>query len=232
MVFLALLLLRAANPDLWHPFRGGEKPMDVSYLTAVTRSSFMPPYDPWFAGGYLNYYYFGHFIVATLIKLTGTVPEFAVNLAIPTFWTMTFCAAFSIGVNLAEATMQRLRTYQFPAIGALVAGLLAALMVAIAGNLDGLVQLAERIGPAAWDAITLSGSGSISNLLTVSASALGGEGIRFLAFQPHDCRSRHNQHHGVPVLLLPLCRSPRPHLRNAVHVGGHRPEPCRGPRAA
>ncbi len=178
-VLLVLVVLRAANPDLWHPFRGGEKPMDVSYLTAVTRSSFMPPYDPWFAGGYLNYYYFGHFIVATLIKLTGTVPEYAVNLAIPTFWTMTFCAAFSIGVNLAEATIQRLRTYQFPAIGALTVGLLAALMVAIAGNLDGLVQIAERIGPAAWDAITFSGSGSISNLLTVSASALGGEGFDF-----------------------------------------------------
>ncbi len=178
-VFIALVVLRAANPDLWHPFRGGEKPMDVSYLTAVTRSSFMPPYDPWFAGGHLNYYYFGHFIVATVVKLTGTVPEFTVNLAIPTFWTMTFCAAFSIGVNLIEATMQRLRTRTFPSIGALTAGLLAALMVAIAGNLDGLIQLAERIGPAAWDAITLSGSGSVGNFLSVSASAIGGEGFDF-----------------------------------------------------
>lgn len=179
VVFLVLVVLRAANPDLWHPFRGGEKPMDMSYLTAVTRSSFMPPYDPWFAGGHLNYYYFGHFIVATLIKLTGTVPEFAVNLAIPTFWAMTFCAAFSIGVNLVEATMRRLRTHQFPAPGALVAGLLAALMVAVAGNLDGLVQLAERIGPAAWGVITFSDSGSVSHLLTVTVSALGGEGFDF-----------------------------------------------------
>ena len=178
-VLLALVILRAANPDLWHQFRGGEKPMDVSYLTAVTRSSFMPPYDPWFAGGHLNYYYFGHFIVATIIKLTGTVPEFAANLAVPTFWTMTFCAAFSIGVNLAETTMKRLRTHPFPAIGAVIAGLLAALMVAIAGNLDGLIQVAERIGPAAWDTITLSGSGSVGNFLTVTASTLGGEGFDF-----------------------------------------------------
>ena len=178
-VFLALVLLRAANPDLWHPFRGGEKPMDLSYLTAVTRSSFMPPYDPWFAGGHLNYYYFGHFIVATLIRLTGTVPEFAVNLAIPTFWAMTFCAAFSIGVNLAEAIIRRIRPTQFLALGSLFAGLAAALMVAIAGNLDGLIQLSQRIGPAAWNVLTMSESGSVGNFLTVTASTLSGDGFDF-----------------------------------------------------
>ena len=178
-VFLALVVLRAANPDLWHPFRGGEKPMDVSYLTAVTRSSFMPPYDPWFAGGHLNYYYFGHFIVATLIRLTGTVPEFAVNLAIPTFWTMTFCAAFSIGVNLTEATSQRIRTRQFPAPGSLAVGLLAALMVAIAGNLDGLIQLSQQLGPELWKTLTEPGAGGVSELMTFAVPVLTGDGFDF-----------------------------------------------------
>ena len=178
-IFLALVLLRAANPDLWHPFRGGEKPMDVSYLTAVTRSSFMPPYDPWFAGGHLNYYYFGHFIVATLIRLTGTVPEFAVNLAIPTFWAMTFCAAFSIGVNLTEATIRRIHPRSFPTRGAVVAGLAAALMVAIAGNLDGPVQLAQKIGPAAWDIVTDPSAVGFSQLWNVAVPALTGDGFDF-----------------------------------------------------
>ena len=178
-VFLGLVVLRAANPDLWHPFRGGEKPMDISYLTAVTRSSFMPPYDPWFAGGHLNYYYFGHFIVATLIRLTGTVPEFAVNLAIPMFWAMTFGAAFSIGVNLAEATMQRIRARQFPAFGSLIAGLATALMITIAGNLDGLIQLVQRLGPEVRKTITEPGAGGVSELLTFAVPVLTGNGFDF-----------------------------------------------------
>ncbi|HJS30036.1 MAG TPA: DUF2298 domain-containing protein, partial [Anaerolineales bacterium] len=99
-IFVVGLLIRYANPDLWHPWKGGEKPMDFSYFNAVLKSTTFPPYDPWFAGGYINYYYYGFVYVGVLVKWLGIQPSIAYNLVIPTLFAMIALGAFSMGWNL------------------------------------------------------------------------------------------------------------------------------------
>ncbi len=98
--FVFFLLVRMGNPDLWHPYKGGEKPMDFSYLNAIIKSSTFPPYDPWFAGGYINYYYFGFVIVGVPIKLLGIIPSVAYNIVLPIWYSILILSAFSVGWNL------------------------------------------------------------------------------------------------------------------------------------
>ncbi len=100
LLYLIFVLIRLGNPDLWHPTFGGEKPMDLSYLNAVLRSTTFPPYDPWFAGGTINYYYFGFVIVGLPIKLLGIRTTLAYNLILPTLFSMTGLGAFSVAYNL------------------------------------------------------------------------------------------------------------------------------------
>lgn len=154
------LWLRSQNPDLWHPNRGGEKPMDFAYFNAILRSTYMPPYDPWYAGGYLNYYYFGQFLAAIPTKLTGIVPSVAYNLVIPTLFGSLFAGAFSIGGALVSAVhvpAQRLGRAALRPVASLtewarpwwwLAGITVAMGVAVAGNLDGGAQLVERLQQA------------------------------------------------------------------------------------
>ncbi|MCU0487285.1 MAG: DUF2298 domain-containing protein, partial [Anaerolineales bacterium] len=98
--FLLNLLIRINNPDLWDPAHGGERPMEFAYFNAILRSTNFPPYDPWYAGGYLNYYYFGYVIVGTPVKLLGIVPSIAYNFILPTLFASLALGTFSVAWNL------------------------------------------------------------------------------------------------------------------------------------
>jgi len=126
LAYLLFVGIRSLNPDLWQIYLGGEKPMELAFLNASLRSPYAPPLDPWFAGGYINYYYYGYYLIGSLIKLTGIIPTTAFNLAVPTLFALTFGGAVIVVYSLANS---------------IPVALLGGYLTAFIGNFNGLVQL-------------------------------------------------------------------------------------------
>jgi YYY domain-containing protein len=126
VTFLCFLGCRAMNPAIYW----GEKPMDFAYLNAIVRSRTMPPVDPWFAGGTLNYFYFGPSLVAFFGELAGVPPELAFNLAIATVAGLLAIAACLVGRKIS---------------GTGLGGVAAAAAVVFLGNLDGVRLLYQDV---------------------------------------------------------------------------------------
>lgn len=139
--FIIDLLIRLGNPDMWHPAKGGERPMDFSYFNAVLKSVSFPPYDPWFAGGYINYYYYGFVLAGTPVKLLGIVPSIAYNFILPTWFALVALGAFAIGFSAVEGNRLKVESDRPSTFGLqLVTGLAAASLTVLLGNL-GTIQL-------------------------------------------------------------------------------------------
>jgi uncharacterized membrane protein len=130
--YLVFVGIRLLNPDLWQPWFGGEKPMEFAYLNAIVKSTSFPPYDPFFAGGYINYYYYGLYIVALLVKLTGIVPAVAFNLAVPMLFALAILNAFALVFNLLPGEKR---------LVAALWGLVGSAFVAVIGNLTVPIQV-------------------------------------------------------------------------------------------
>jgi YYY domain-containing protein len=101
LAFGGVLALRAANPDLWHSSRSGEKPFELAVLTAVLRGDGVPPYDPWFSGGVLNYYYGGYLLLLAPARVLSTAPGLTLNIGVAVFAGAAAGAASSAGALLA-----------------------------------------------------------------------------------------------------------------------------------
>lgn len=155
--FLIFIFVRLTNPDLWHPVKGGEKPMDFAYFNAVLRSTSFPAYDPWHAGGFMNYYYFGFVFVGSPVLLLQLVPSLAYNLIIPTLFSITGIGAFSVAFNITASWRER---STFDGKKRLVgnpwiAGIAALCFAVLLGNLDtvrvlgnGLAKLGGYTAPS------------------------------------------------------------------------------------
>jgi YYY domain-containing protein len=154
IAFVFFLMVRAGNPDLWHPYFGGEKPMDYAYFNGILKATWFPPQDPWFAGGAINYYYFGFVLMGAPVKVLGIDPAVAYNIVIPTLFALTACGAFGLaasfyassrGRSITEGTDNKEQSEKVAVRsglslvnmrGAIIAGLIAAVFVVLVGNGD------------------------------------------------------------------------------------------------
>ena len=116
-----------------------EKPMDFAFLNAVLQSRFFPVEDPWLAGQSISYYYFGHFTMAFLTHLTGIASSTAYNLSVSLVAAMAAMGAFGLVYNLIRLS----GGHRMAALGF---GLIAPVLLLLAGNLEGVLEFINALG--------------------------------------------------------------------------------------
>ena len=134
--FGVVLALRAANPDLWHPSRSGEKPFEQMVFTSLLRSNNLPPFDAWFAGGVSNYYSGGYLLLSVPARLLRTTPQVAMNIGVAAFAMCAAGAASTLCATLVSGPSTR-RVSARQGIAAVVAGAFALAAANVASLREG-----------------------------------------------------------------------------------------------
>ncbi|MBN1259818.1 MAG: DUF2298 domain-containing protein, partial [Anaerolineae bacterium] len=153
LLFFGWVLVRYLNPDFYHPVAAGEKPMDFAYLNATIKSTWFPPYDPWFAGGTMNYYYFGFVIIGAIAKFLGVAPSVAYNLAVPSLFAMTGVGAYSLAANLSAGSAPLNAACLKRARRAGVWGVVCVLLIGNLGELQLLIKGLAEVGALSFDSL-------------------------------------------------------------------------------
>lgn len=99
LVFVIWTFIRSTNSQV----EGTEKMMNIAFMNSMYRAEYFPVADPWYYGGFINYYHLGHYMYVFIAKMTGIPISFAYNFALNTIAGFTFIGAFSIIVKLINA---------------------------------------------------------------------------------------------------------------------------------
>jgi len=124
VAFVGFVLVMVGKPDIY--FGGADFFMDYAFMGSILRGGYFPPVDPWYAGEAMSYYYGGHLITAILTMVTRVPPSIAFNIAVAMFFGLAVAASYGLGFNLTRRNLY---------------GVVAALLVCIAGYLTGTYQL-------------------------------------------------------------------------------------------
>ena len=153
LVFLGIFFLWLTVVSFAPAIEQTEKPMDFAFLNAILRSEYFPPEDPWLAGHSISYYYFGHFMMATLTKLTSIPSSVSYNLSIALIPALIAGGAFSLVYNLIRLSGASLR----PAV---LFALAAPVFILLIGNLEGVLEFIHARDLAStgfWEWVSIKG---------------------------------------------------------------------------
>ena len=141
---LFMVLMRGANPEII----GTEKPMELTFINGILKSTLFPPNDPWLSGYSISYYYFGYLIVSAIIKVIGTDSGVAFNLALVFWFALISIGSFGILLNLLAGKNrqinEKLSGKQINKI--LFSSLTAPLFLLLLGNGEGMLELIHSRG--------------------------------------------------------------------------------------
>jgi len=89
--FTFFLFFRFLNPDMF----GSEQLMDAAFIKSILKAENFPPVDPFFAGGFIDfYYYFGHVLAAGITLMSSQNLEVGFNIAIATISAFSVMIAY------------------------------------------------------------------------------------------------------------------------------------------
>ena len=137
-------LFRSISPEIL----GTEKPMELAFISAISRSPSFPPSDPWLSGYAISYYHFGYIMVAILGYASGTAPTVSFNLAVSAWFALTALGCYGIVFNLLTTWQdfsqnkegkKTKHSFHFSA-------LLGPFFVLIISNLEGFLEMLHARG--------------------------------------------------------------------------------------
>ncbi len=122
------------------PATDTERMMDLGFMMSMYKTDYMPPLDMWAGGEYINYYYFGQYIITYMTRIACIPVEYGYTFGL---FFIAAWACIAVYILVRDITDSRLASF------------LSAAVVVCGGNFHYVVF--AKIVPMLWDILQLEG---------------------------------------------------------------------------
>ena len=126
--FIAWTLVRSYNVPINNQT---EQFMNYGFMNKISNSDYFPVEDIWFSGNCINYYYFGQYIAAFIVKIAFLNVKEGYGMMLALVASLTFTLPFSLVFNLIKNLFKDKLKIRY----VMIIGILAGLIVSLAGTL-------------------------------------------------------------------------------------------------